>query len=123
MSKETKKNIPLNNNENSNGQEEYSLNDDRRVKTLSPGRLVMKRFFRNRVAVTGLVILAFMFVFSFLGGLLSPYKEDQLFYREDSQSKQYAAVLENTELRYVESKKGAFPHSLSLKDHLCSFVP
>ena len=46
--------------------EEYSLNDDRRVKVLSPGAMVMKRFFRNRVAVTGLVILAFMFVWNFL---------------------------------------------------------
>ena len=45
--------------------EELSLNDDRRVKTLSPWKLVSKRFFRNRVAVTGLVILAFMFLFSF----------------------------------------------------------
>ena len=110
MSKEKENKTPLNANNNTNGQEEYSLNDDRRVKTLSPGRLVLKRFFRNKVAVTGLAILAFMFVFSFLGGVISPYKEDQLFYREDSQSKQYAAVLENTELRYVESKKGAFPN-------------
>ena len=59
--------------------EDYSLNDDRRVKTLSPTALVVKRFLRNRVAVTGLIILAFMFVFSFVGGLLSPYREDQLF--------------------------------------------
>jgi len=91
-------------------QEQYSLNDDRRVKTLSPGRLVAKRFFRNRVAVTGLVILAFMFVFSFIGGAVTPYAEDQLFYREDSQNKQYAGVTENTELRYVELESGASLH-------------
>ncbi len=97
---------PLNNTPEN---EEYSLNDDRRVKTLSPGRLVAKRFFRNRVAVTGLVILAFMFVFSFLGGAISPYKEDQLFYRNDSQNKQYAGVTENTELRYIEAESGSFP--------------
>ena len=30
------------------GQEQLSLNDDRRVKVLSPGALVAKRFFRNR---------------------------------------------------------------------------
>ena len=53
--------------ENENSQQ-YSLNDDRRVRTLSPGALVARRFLRNRVAVTGLVILAFMFVFSFIGG-------------------------------------------------------
>ena len=80
---------------------EYSLNDDRRVRTLSPTALVIKRFLRNRVAVTGLVILAFMFVFSFIGGIVSPYREDQLFYRYDTQSKQYASLTENKELRYV----------------------
>ena len=80
---------------------EYSLNDDRRVRTLSPTALVIKRFLRNRVAVTGLVILAFMFVFSFIGGLISPYREDQLFYRNDEQNKQWAAVTENKELRYI----------------------
>ncbi len=79
---------------------DYSLNDDRRVKTLSPGALVAKRFFRNRVAVTGLIILSFMFVFSFIGGMITPYREDQLFYRTEYQRKQYAGVTENTELRY-----------------------
>ena len=88
---------------------EYSLNDDRRVRTLSPTALVVKRFLRNRVAVTGLVILAFMFVFSFIGGLISPYREDQLFYRYDSQNKQFAAVTENTELRYLSENDGDFP--------------
>ena len=83
--------------------EEYSLNDDRRVKVLSPGALVAKRFFRNRIAVTGLVILAFMFLFSFLGGLLSPYQEDQKFYRYDIQAKTYAGVIENTEFRYAQA--------------------
>jgi peptide/nickel transport system permease protein len=80
---------------------DYSLNDDRRVRTLSPTMLVVKRFFRNRVAVSGLAILIFMFLFSFLGGVISPYREDQLFYRYDAQNKQYAAVTENTELRYI----------------------
>ena len=62
-------------NEQANGASEeiLSLNDDRRVRTLSPGALVVKRFFRNRLAVLGLVILAVMFVFSFVGGMISPY--------------------------------------------------
>ena len=58
------------------GEEQYSLNDDRRVKVLSPGAMVAKRFFRNRIAVVGLVILAFMFLFSFVGGLITPYGEE-----------------------------------------------
>ena len=92
-----------------NQDNQYSLNDDRRVKTLSPGALVLRRFIRNRVAVTGLVILAFMFIFSFIGGALTPYKEDQLFYRYTEQKKQYAAVKENTEYRYVALTPKSFP--------------
>ena len=94
--------------ENENSQQ-YSLNDDRRVRTLSPGALVARRFLRNRVAVTGLVILAFMFVFSFIGGAITPYKEDQLFYRNNEQKKQYAAVKENTEYRYTTAEGEKFP--------------
>ncbi len=89
--------------------DDLSLSDDRRVKTLSPTALVIKRFLRNRVAVTGLAILIFMFVFSFVGGLITPYEEDQLFYRYDQQRKQYAGVTENKELRYLEAEKGSFP--------------
>ena len=75
--------------------ENFSLGDDRRVRTLSPGALTAKRFFRNRLAVAGLVILAFMFLFSFLGGALTPYAQDQVFYRDDLQLKEYAAVTQN----------------------------
>ncbi len=81
-------------------EEQYDLNDDRRVKVLSPGALVRRRFFRNRVAVVGLAILVFMFVFSFIGGMISPYSEDQIFYRDDIQNKNYAAITENTDFRY-----------------------
>ena len=58
-------------------EQELSLNDDRRVKVLSPGALVAKRFFRNRLAVVGLTMLIVMFVFSFIGGLISPYGQDE----------------------------------------------
>ncbi len=89
-------------NGNSNQEEQYSLNDDRRVKVLSPGAMVAKRFFRNRLAVTGMVILLVMFLFSFVGGVLSPYREDQVFYRRDYISKEYVGVTENTEYRYLK---------------------
>lgn len=41
-----------------------------RVKTLSPGRLVAKRFFRSKLSMIGLVTLIVLFVFSFAGPLL-----------------------------------------------------
>ena len=71
----------------------YALDDERRVKVLSPGAMVAKRFFRNRIAVVGLAILAFMFLFSFLGGLLNPYKQDQLFYNTTYQKKDFAGAV------------------------------
>ena len=93
-------------------EEEFSLSDDRRVKVLSPGQLVLKRFFRNRLAVTGMVILLAMFIFSFIGGLLSPYEEDQKFYRVDVQAKDYAGIIHNEEFRYTIGDKDLFKSSV-----------
>lgn len=77
-----------------------ALDDARRVKTLSPGMLVFKRFIRNKLAVIGLIILVAMFVFSFLGPFLSPYTQTEVFYKQGSMSKDYAGAIFNTELRY-----------------------
>lgn len=77
-----------------------ALDDARRVKTLSPGQLVLKRFFRNKLAVIGLVILTVMFLFSFLGPLLSPYSQTQIFHKRDTAQKDFAGAIVNTELRY-----------------------
>lgn len=82
-------------------EEQLSLNDDRRVKVLSPGALVAKRFFRNRLAIVGLTILIAMFVFSFIGGMISPYDEDQFFYTDELQMKEYAAATVNNDYRYM----------------------
>ena len=89
-------------------QEQYSLNDDRRVKVLSPGMLVAKRFIRNRMAVTGLVILIFMFVFSFIGALVSPYGQDQFFYTDKTIRKSFGEAKENTEFRYGSNSDELF---------------
>lgn len=96
----------MNNEEkNLNEEETYALDDDRRVKTLSPGAMVVKRFLRNRLAVLGMVMLIVMFVFSFIGGLISPYKQDQQFYKYEDQNKVFAGVVQNDEFRYT-AKEG-----------------
>ncbi|MBP5428860.1 MAG: ABC transporter permease [Clostridia bacterium] len=87
--------------------EQYSLNDDRRVKVLSPGAMVAKRFFRNRLAMVGLFILIAMFLFSFVGGLISPYDEDQLFYRSKVLKKTYASAKENVDYTLVSAHENA----------------
>ncbi len=76
--------------------EEIHLDDVSRVKVLSPGRQVFKRFIRNRLAVFGSVLLIAMFVFSFLGPLAYPYGQKQIFYKYDAQNVNYAMAKENT---------------------------
>ncbi len=48
-----------------------NLND--RAKALSPGMTVLKRFFRSKLSVIGLVTIILLFLFSFLGPLFSPW--------------------------------------------------
>lgn len=86
--------------ETHSSEKQYSLNDDRRVKVLSPGAMVAKRFIRNRIAVVGLAILIAMFVFSFIGGLITPYKENQQFYTTKYLKKEYAAAIQSVDFRY-----------------------
>lgn len=73
----------------------------RRVKVLSPGALVAKRFFRNRLAVLGLTMLVAMFLFSFVGGLVSPYGQDEQFYTYTEMDKEYVGVVRNNDFRYM----------------------
>jgi len=88
--------------------EEMRLDDARRVKSLSPGMLVFKRFIRNKLAVVGLAILMFMFVFSFLGPLFSPHRQDQVFTYRTTMSKDYAGAILNKELRYSVAEGESF---------------
>ncbi len=88
--------------------EEMHLDDSRRVKVLSPGMLVFKRFIRNNLAVVGFGIILFMFFFSFLGPLFSPYKQTQVFKGVGSMSKEYAGATYNQELRYTVAEGESF---------------
>lgn len=81
--------------------ESNSLGDEQRVKVLSPGMLVTRRFLRNRLAIIGLVIIVFMFLFSFLGAFLTPYGESEVFRYVGTMSKEYASVTYNTEYRFT----------------------
>lgn len=47
-----------------------------RAKVLSPGMTVLKRFFRSKLSVIGLVTLIVLFAFSFLGPLFSKWSGD-----------------------------------------------
>ena len=81
---------------NTASDEPVALDDVSRVKVLSPGRQVAKRFVRNRLAVTGLVILIVMFIFAFIGPLFYPYGQKQIFYKYESMNVNYALAKQNT---------------------------
>ena len=76
--------------------EEIHLDDVSRVKVLSPGRQVFKRFIRNRLAVFGTAVLIFMFVFSFLGPLFYAHGQTEIFYKYNNQNVNYALAKENS---------------------------
>ena len=86
-----------------------ALDDEQRVKVLSPGMLVAKRFFRNKLAVAGLVILVTMFVFSFIGGMVSPYGESQVFRKTDHVWKDYAGATYNKSYIFETANGDEFP--------------
>ena len=81
--------------------EEMALDDARRIKVLSPGMLVFKRFIRNKLAVIGFVIIVLMFLFAFVGPVFSPYGQAEVFTGLGSLSKDFAGAIYNQELRYT----------------------
>ncbi len=87
---------------------EMNLDDTRRIKVQSPSMLVFRRFIRNKLAVVGFIILLFMFTFSFLGPLISPYGQTEVFKGLGSLPKDYAGATYNTELRYTAAEGETF---------------
>ena len=79
------------------GETTLALDDTERVKVLSPGRLVVKRFFRNKLAMVGFAVLIAMFLFTFAVPLVYPYSQTQLFYKYDYLDIDYASATERSE--------------------------
>ena len=59
---------------------EFENNDlEDTYKEMSPMRLVMRRFFRSKLSIVGLVMIVFLFLFSFLGPVIyNKWGEDQV---------------------------------------------
>lgn len=49
---------------------------------MTPGQLVAKRFFRNKLACIGVAIIAVMALFCIIGPFLTPYGEYEIFYKD-----------------------------------------
>ena len=50
-----------------------ALDDEQRVKILSPGMLVAKRFFRNKLAVFGMILVILLVFSAVFAPLIAPY--------------------------------------------------
>lgn len=74
-----------------------TLDDAARVKVLSPGMLVFKRFIRNKLAIVGTAILLLMFLFSFLGPYFYRYGQTEVFSTYRTMNADYASAKERTE--------------------------
>ncbi|MGI6239965.1 MAG: ABC transporter permease [Christensenellales bacterium] len=98
----------MNTEHNIHDNEHNTLSDEQRVKVLSPSMLVFKRFVRNKLAITGFVILVLMFSFSFIGGLVSPYHQSEVFKKYEYTLKDYAGATINNEIRYVTRADSSF---------------
>jgi peptide/nickel transport system permease protein len=93
---------------NGKDDEVMQLDDARRVKVLSPGMLVFRRFIRNQLAIVGTAILLFMFAFSFFGPVFSQYSQTQVFKGVGTMLKDYAGAIYNEELRYTLAQGESF---------------
>ena len=86
-----------------------TLDDEQRIKVLSPSMLVFRRFIRNRLAIVGVLFIAAMFTFSFIGGWIMPYGESETFKKYVDMSKLYAGVTQNQEYQFVIAEGQDFP--------------
>ena len=62
------------------------ITDEPRVRSVSPGRRTVKRFFSHRLAMIGAIILVFMTICAILAPLLAPYDPNAIDLRKISQS-------------------------------------
>lgn len=81
----------------SSDESEQTLDDARRVKVVSPGMLVVKRFLRNKLAIFGLATLIALFTFCFIVPLFYPYGESQIFTTYKDMEFDYANAVERTD--------------------------
>ena len=79
------------------GENEMTLDDAARVKVLSPGMLVFKRFIRNKLAIVGTLILVVMFLFAFIGPYFYRYGQTEVFNAYKLLNVNYANAEERTE--------------------------
>ncbi|MHB8961585.1 MAG: ABC transporter permease, partial [Saccharofermentanales bacterium] len=63
---------------------------------------------RNKLAIIGTAIITFMFLFSFVGGLLTPYDETVVFKHIGKMSKEYVNATLNNEFKFYTAAGKSF---------------
>ena len=86
---------------------------------VSPGQLVVRRFFKNKLAVIGLFILVVMFIFAFFGPMFSPYGEYEMFYKQEQLVGIYFVSGDN-ELYALRSSDGSVRWKTDLDEDVIS---
>ena len=76
-------------------EKEESIND--RAKVLSPGMTVLKRFFRSKLSIVGLITIIVLFLFSFVGPIFSPWGPNQV----DEKTENIKDIYTPTRIEYV----------------------
>lgn len=92
------------------GSEKMTLDSTERVKVLSPGQLVFKRFINNKLAIVGTAVLVFMFFFSFIMPVFYGYSQTQIFYKYDNTVVDYAIASERTDYTMLMTDEDAELH-------------
>ena len=95
--------------------EEMHLDDANRVRVLSPGMMVLKRFLRNRLAIVGMVIIIAMFLFAFVGGALYPYSESKVFYKTEQALKDFAGATVIDQFQFQTADGVTLPSDINSK--------
>lgn len=80
----------------------------------TPLQLVLRRFFKNKLSLFGIIIILFMFLFSFIGPIFSPYGEYDIFFI-DKFGKEHSL---NENIDYNEKGLKVLSKSLPSKNHL-----
>lgn len=101
--------------DNNTENKEMKLDNEQRVRVLSPGMLVLKRFVRNKLAICGLVIIVCMFLFAFVGGLIIPCSQSQVFYTTEEMRKDLAGATEIDDFMIYGADGVTLPSDLSSK--------
>ena len=87
---------------------------DKNIKLMSPMRMVLRRFFRSKLSIAGIIMLAFLIVFSWLG----PVVYDKWGEIEVDRSGTYSYTVYD-----VETEDGSFVQMIVTHDSINALAP